>query len=157
MVSVSPNTWGPSFWQTIHYISLGYPDNPSMIDQKNYQKFFENLHTVLPCLKCSINYKDHLNEVPLTSKELVGPKSLFFWTVKLHNIVNKSLNKPLVSNDAALNMYTSADSTILKRMEIWLPRLCILANILMIFYFIYYVFIKKVSSTNRQYKPFKKS
>lgn len=80
-------------WYTIHFVALAYPHNPSNEDKRQYQVFFENLHHVIPCYKCSVNYISHLNEKPITVEVLSGPVSLFRWTVDIHNLVNKELKK----------------------------------------------------------------
>ena len=31
-----PNVWGPYGWKFIHYVTLGYPNNPSNEDKLKY-------------------------------------------------------------------------------------------------------------------------
>ena len=38
---IDKNSWGEYLWHTIHFVALGYPNNPSDIDKKNYKNFFE--------------------------------------------------------------------------------------------------------------------
>lgn len=90
---MKPDIWGKHMWYTIHFVALAYPHNPSNEDKRQYQVFFENLHHVIPCYKCSVNYISHLNEKPITVEVLSGPVSLFRWTVDIHNLVNKELKK----------------------------------------------------------------
>ena len=52
------------------------------------------------------NYKDHLQKLPITPQVLQNTKSLFKWTVEVHNLVNKSLNKRLLSYEEAYQLYT---------------------------------------------------
>ena len=85
---MQPSVWGPHVWRSIHYIALGYPDNA---DSMAYKEFFLNLWKVIPCLKCSINYKRHLEELPPIDQYLGSKDDLFKWTVALHNIVNLEL------------------------------------------------------------------
>lgn len=104
-----PDVWGRFLWYSIHFVALDYPENPSPQDRAKYKSFFENLGAVIPCYKCSVNYKRHLEELPLVSDGadfLENRGSLFAWTVELHNIVNKELGKPVVSLDDAFAMYT---------------------------------------------------
>jgi hypothetical protein len=85
--------WYHCTWSTIHYLALGYPELPSPDDKSNYKAFFLALGPVLPCKKCSVNYQRHLQEIPI-DPYLANTTTLFEWTVKLHNIVNRENNKP---------------------------------------------------------------
>jgi len=109
--SVSPNEWGPPAWKFIHYISLVYPNNPTELDKKHYTDFFNSLQYVLPCPKCSKNYKKHLKIHPLENS-LENSDSLFKWTVDIHNEVNKINNKPLYTYDEAYNEYLNKQNNI---------------------------------------------
>lgn len=98
--------WGPHLWYSMHYIALGYPNRPSNEERTNYYTFFFNLHKVIPCKKCSRNYREHLKELPLEQYMTSGFK-LFEWTVKVHNIVNKEHGKKEWTYDEAYNYYTN--------------------------------------------------
>lgn len=101
---MQPDIWGQYLWKSIHFIALGYPEHPTHDDISKYRIFFTILGDVIPCLKCSINYKKHLQELPI-EKYMYNKDSLFEWTVKLHNIVNMELNKNVVTLDVAKAMY----------------------------------------------------
>lgn len=102
----NPESWGPILWRAIHIIALGYPSDPSEAQRDTYEAFFTTvLPTLIPCPKCSENYRRHLRdgEVPPVSTVLGPtpstkdgewrPNALFAWTVELHNVVNKELGK----------------------------------------------------------------
>lgn len=89
---MEPRIWGKYIWTSIHMIALGYPDKPTQEDKFNYQQFYMNLWKVIPCYKCAINYKKHLEELPI-DEHLNDNMSLFKWTVDFHNIVNKEIGK----------------------------------------------------------------
>ena len=103
---MKPEIWGKHMWYTVHFIALAYPEQPTSEDKRHYQIFFENLHTVIPCYKCSVNYVKHLNELPLDSTALKSNKGLFEWTVDLHNVVNRNLGKQVWSYEKARSYYT---------------------------------------------------
>lgn len=107
---MKPSIWGKHFWFTIHFIALSFPENPSQEDVRNYQVFFENLHTVLPCYQCSLNYIKHLKSRPLTEKDLSNNSNLFNWTVDIHNITNKDLGKEVWSYDRANRFYMNHEN-----------------------------------------------
>lgn len=102
---MEPSLWGPCVWRgAVHMIALGYPDKPMPIDKATYKAYYSELWKVLPCGKCSVNYKRHLEELPIDG--FLGSKmELFEWTVRLHNIVNRELGKPEHTVEQALKMY----------------------------------------------------
>jgi hypothetical protein len=102
---MDPSVWGKSVWISMHYIALGYPNNPGETDKENYYNFFNNLHTVLPCQRCVDHLKDILERHPLKTTYLENSFKLFEWTVKIHNEVNKSLDKPVLTLSNATQLY----------------------------------------------------
>ena len=103
-MNFSPNIWGPSFWNVIHYVALSYPEQPTTADKDNYKKFYYNLRYVLPCDTCKNNMAKHMNFLPIESY-LEDNFTLFHWTIKLHNIVNIETGKREISYKEALNIY----------------------------------------------------
>lgn len=84
--------WGPSLWNSLHLITLNYPEKPSYAVRKQYYDFFNNLRYIIPCIYCRKNYIEHLNEIPL-EPYLDSRQLLVKWLIDIHNLVNKSLNK----------------------------------------------------------------
>lgn len=101
---MDPAIWGPHLWKSIHYIALGYPDIPSMTDKYNYKLFYESIHKILPCEKCAEHYKMSITNNPVDTF-LDSPKSLFEWTVLIHNEANKHLGKPTIPFTKAKKLY----------------------------------------------------
>jgi hypothetical protein len=94
-----PDVWGPHGWKFIHYITLGYPDNPSAQTKKQYYEFFDNLKNVLPCSICSNHYKEHLKVFPLSDKVLSNKVKFIEWGINMHNMVNKVNRKRIFTFD----------------------------------------------------------
>ncbi len=90
--NINPIIWGTSGWKFIHYIALAYPIEPTDKVKKEYKIFFNMIKYVLPCEKCRNNYEKHLKIYPI-EEYLNDKKSLFKWTVHMHNAVNKENNK----------------------------------------------------------------
>ena len=101
--------WGHHVWKALHYISLGYPDNPTQQQKQDYKNFFLLLKTTLPCNLCRNHYEENLKELPLTDKVLENRTNLIKWVIDLHNIVNKMKNYPILSYDDALKIINSYD------------------------------------------------
>lgn len=98
------SSWGPQMWHSMHMIALGYPEHPKHADRVMYRKFYSELGQVLPCAACTVNYKKHLDELPI-DKYLDDNAALFEWTVKLHNVVNLIIHKPTLTLDEARTYY----------------------------------------------------
>ena len=90
-----PDVWGPHGWKFIHFVTLGYPNNPSNEQKKTYKYFFESLKTVLPCSICANHYKEHLKKYPLSDQVLNDKRSLIEWGINVHNAVNISHGKKI--------------------------------------------------------------
>lgn len=103
-----PDIWGKHLWFSIHFIAQDYPKIPTQHEALIYKDFFENLWKVIPCYKCGVNYKRHLQELPL-DEHLGSREDLFAWTVELHNIVNRELGKPTMTLDEAKRKYSDPD------------------------------------------------
>ena len=133
---MKPDIWGKHFWYTIHFIALDYPEKPNSEDKRDFQIFFENLHKVIPCYKCSVNYVKHLNERPLEISDLESNETLFKWTVDIHNIVNRDLNKKQMSYNNAWKMYQNFGES--ENKNTWLLFYCYIIFIIVFMITAYY-------------------
>ena len=103
--------WGPEIWKGFHYTALGYPENPTSIDKQHYLKYYESFMFVLPCQECRQHYREHVKKMPL-AEHLGNRKSLFNWTVEMHNRVNRSLGKSEMSCKEAWTVYHNNQSNV---------------------------------------------
>jgi hypothetical protein len=106
-MNIDPNLWGPSSWKSMHYITFGYPEQPSEEVKNNTYNFFMALQYLLPCEKCRLDYKYHLLKNPLTEEILSSKAKLTRWLVDIHNAVNISIGKPVLNYEQAKEMYTN--------------------------------------------------
>jgi hypothetical protein len=97
--------WGPFFWHTIHITALSYAEKPSYAQKRAAKDFYESLAHLIPCPKCREHYSTHLQKFPI-SPHLDRREDLFRWTVNVHNVVNKSLDKPTVSEKESILFYS---------------------------------------------------
>ena len=85
--------WGPGMWHYLHTMSFNYPIHPTKDDKKHYRDFMLNLQNVLPCKYCRQNLKNNYKNNPLTMRDMASRDSFSRYVYKLHEIVNKMLNK----------------------------------------------------------------
>jgi hypothetical protein len=97
-MGMSPDVWGPIFWNTMHIVSLGYNPEPSKREQEDAIRFYKALETMLPCGICRSHYTQFLQEMPV--ERAVGSRDdLIYWVFQLHNKVNENLGKRQISFD----------------------------------------------------------
>jgi hypothetical protein len=92
-----PDIWGPHGWKFIHYITLGYPNNPTEEQKRNYYDFFMSLSKVIPCVICGAHFRENLKITPLDDAALKDKESLMAWGIKMHNHVNAKNGKKIYS------------------------------------------------------------
>ena len=85
--------WGPNMWHYLHTISFNYPIKPTFENKKKYKVIILNHQHTLPCKYCRINLKNNFKVHPLKSCYLMDRTSFSRYIYKLHEIVNKMLNK----------------------------------------------------------------
>ena len=95
----SPNIWGPIAWNFLNCVVMSYPLVPTDEAKTNMRHFFTNFGTVLPCGKCRLNYVKHLEKFPLNDTVLASRTNLIKWLIDIHNEVNKSTGKRVLTYD----------------------------------------------------------
>ena len=89
-------SWGPAVWHDFHSFALSPPPN-----QQDVRHFYEvTIPSRIECSTCYEKYQRLLRKYPIPT----NPSLLFEWTVKIHNIVNFMLRKPLVSVEEARSL-----------------------------------------------------
>ena len=143
-----PKIWGESAWDFLHFVTLGYPINPTAEDKQRYYQYFNDLKYVLPCDKCRNNMDEHLIKIPLTDEVLSSRESFVKWGIDLHNSVNYDTGKPVLSYDKAMkeiNNKINKNQSNRKYNNIWLYLILLIAVIVIIY--LCYLLFKKNSST----------
>jgi len=134
--SLQPNIWGPCGWKFIHYVSFGYPNNPTLNDKNFYKNFYYSLKDVLPCDKCKINYKKNIMEHPI-DPHLENKDSLVKWVIDIHNKVNKETGKKEFNYEEAIALYTNQEE------EKPILDYCFKIVVLLIILYFLYIILKK--------------
>jgi len=101
-MSLPPTIWGSHFWKTLHFITIGYPLNPSKKEKMNISNIINALETIIPCGECRTHYKYNLKHHPLTDDILSIKLKLIVWMYELHNIVNRHTGKEMPSFEHAM-------------------------------------------------------
>lgn len=101
---IGPDRFGPSLWQGLHYITLGYPIDPTEEQKQSYKTFFILLKDTLPCSLCANHYAENLKKMPLTDEVLVTRENLVKWLIDFHNVVNEMKGKQTVEYQLARRM-----------------------------------------------------
>lgn len=94
-----PALWGGKTWHFLHLLV----SHPKRSSYSRYQELFLTLPYLLPCKKCRNNYIEHLKILPIPEKV----EDLQLWLVRMHNRVNKSIDKP-IENEAVMLSYWDA-------------------------------------------------
>lgn len=101
---MNPSIWGPYLWYILHIISFSYPEYPTYGDKRLYHDFYVNFKDLIPCDNCKKHYNQHLHQHPITPA-LDTRADLIKWVIQMHNMVNISLGKPIMSVQEVLNAY----------------------------------------------------
>lgn len=87
--------WGPMGWITLHSISVAYPDTPSQEDKRILEEFMNAFGSCITCIHCKNHFismfADYKSKVPTWKN---SKKDLFLAICRMHNAVNKRLDKP---------------------------------------------------------------
>ena len=100
MRGMRPSVWGPILWNTMHIISLGYPEIPDDATQQAAANFYRSLSFLIPCPICRIHYTKLIQVIPPATE---SKDALMKWVFTIHNQVNKELGKAEISYDAFIN------------------------------------------------------
>jgi hypothetical protein len=100
---LSKYDWGRALWFVIHICAL-YAPQPLTDSFRNYRDLLYCLQYLLPCPKCRAHLSENLGKIDLQSCAKSND-GLFRCSWELHNIVNTSLGKRLLSFEEAKSLY----------------------------------------------------
>jgi hypothetical protein len=100
--SISKDVWANPLWYMIH--TCAYYSKEDQRCQLFFKAFMSCLRYALPCSKCRAHLMENLEHFDF-DKYCLNTEGLFNYTVDLHNTVNKQLGKPIISVEAAKQIY----------------------------------------------------
>jgi hypothetical protein len=87
--------WGPMGWMLVHSISVCYPEEPTADDKKILTEFMDAFCSTITCIHCRTHFTDTFNGYKRSVPSwLNSRRDLFIAICRLHNTVNKKLDKP---------------------------------------------------------------
>jgi hypothetical protein len=110
MHNINPRIWGPPGWKFMHYVTLSYPNNPTLEHKENAKMFFLSAGKLLPCESCQVHFSEHLVKYPLDDKVLSCGTNLVEWFMNVHNEVNKIQGKDIYTLDRLYKEYMGSIS-----------------------------------------------
>ena len=94
--------WGPMGWMTLHSISVNYPESPTFADMQILDRFMNAFGESISCPHCKEDFAKMFPKYKNSHPEWNTSKyNLFLAIVRMHNTVNKKLDKPRARTVAA--------------------------------------------------------
>jgi Erv1 / Alr family len=103
---LSKHDWGTIFWSYIHTITVIDGKEGIRERSERAKEILSGMGFLVFCKTCRNEYEDMLKKYPLDNVDLDKPMALFAWTVKIHNEVNKKLNKPEFTVEQATHIWS---------------------------------------------------
>lgn len=107
---LSKEVWGNPTWFVIHFSSMHSPIPFNFDWALSYKAFISCLMFMIPCPKCRAHLMENLPKNHIDDY-LYSRDSIFEWSVRLHNIVNESIDKPILSLLEARQLYNPGENS----------------------------------------------
>ena len=94
--------WGPLGWMTLHSVASCYPNTPVPSEVTLMQTWLDMFQTTITCPSCKEHFGVALGSYRRQYPRMLSSREEFLVaTFRLHNAVNRRLNKPIHSSVAA--------------------------------------------------------
>lgn len=94
---LDPNIWGPHYWFVLHTIAYCYPSFPNDVVKRKYYDFIQTLPLLIPHPPSSKEISQYIDDFSVTPY-LDSRKSFMIYINRMHNYMNKRLDKPVFDN-----------------------------------------------------------
>ena len=103
-MALNSKIWGPHYWFVLHTITLQYPTMPNETTKKKYYDFIQNIPLFIPDPEMGNKFSEYLDKYPVTPY-LDSRESFIKWMNFIHNKINITLGKPILSIDEGIKQY----------------------------------------------------
>jgi len=94
--------WGPLGWMTLHSVASCYPDSPTAYEITLTQTWLDMFQSTITCPSCREHFATALSGYRRTYPQMLTSRREFLlFTFRVHNSVNRRLNKPIHPTVAA--------------------------------------------------------
>jgi len=94
--------WGPLGWMTLHSVASCYPDSPTGYEITLTQTWLDMFASTITCPSCREHFETALAGYRRSYPQMLTSRSEFLlFTFRVHNSVNRRLNKPIHPTVAA--------------------------------------------------------
>lgn len=97
---------GRATWLVLHSIAAQYPEKPTRRQKKDARVFIDALSRMYPCAECAEHFQ---NVVASHPPDVKSREAFSHWMCRVHNVVNRSLGKPVFNCDLALSRWSGFD------------------------------------------------
>lgn len=112
--TLSKEDWGNALWFVIHCAAYYAPNILSKEFALTFKAFIACLQFILPCPKCRKHMQENLGNIDI-DMYLYTNESIFEWTWKFHNIVNKQTGKSEPTLEEARRIYSPYEQQYVKQ------------------------------------------
>jgi len=89
--------WGPLGWMTLHSASMLYSEKPSDAERILIERFVDLFGNTISCFHCKTHFlAERIKYVRIYPDYLNSKKDFMLFVFRIHNIVNKRLDKPIL-------------------------------------------------------------
>lgn len=90
--------WGPLGWMTLHSVASCYPDTPVQSEKALMNTWLDMFQATITCPSCREHFGTALGSYRRQYPHMLSSREEFLvCTFRLHNVVNRRLNKPIHS------------------------------------------------------------
>ena len=91
--------WGPLGWMTLHSIATSYPEVPSPAERQLVSTWLDLFRDTITCPYCKDHFTDMLAAYRRQYPNMLDSRQSFtVATFRMHNSVNRRLNKPIYNS-----------------------------------------------------------
>jgi hypothetical protein len=104
--------WGSYGWKALHSVAAMYPDEPTLRDREAASRWITVFCDTIVCPDCQSHFREMLSAFLRQGDIFKNRHTLFWFTVKAHNMVNARLTHPqIILYREVWDMFRAVDMT----------------------------------------------